>query len=85
MDYKILFPILEAGFLFWIFESVTDFGENVCIREALMEIEAQITRALEKGFRPTHIDTHMGTYNMHPDLTKGVRMIYLAMYQFVAL
>ena len=56
----------------FMWRGLQEFGENVNISEALMEIEAQIIKALEEGLRPTHIDTHMGTYNMHPDLAKGV-------------
>jgi len=74
--WKSLLPINKVPSLYnsegYTWRGLQEFGENVSIREALMEIEAQIIRALEKGLRPTHIDTHMGTYNMHPDLAKGV-------------
>ena len=41
-------------------------------QEALMEIEAQITTAIQAGLNPTHIDTHQGTYNMRYELAEGV-------------
>ncbi|MDO9109774.1 MAG: hypothetical protein Q7U40_03895 [Desulfatirhabdiaceae bacterium] len=34
-----------------------DLGATA-IREALMEIDAHIIRALQTGLKPTHIDTH---------------------------
>jgi hypothetical protein len=42
------------------------------VREALLEVEAQITRVLEAGLDPTHVDDHMGCYWQHPDLADGV-------------
>ncbi len=33
------------------------------------EIRAQVERALERGIRPGHIDTHMGTLYARPDFT----------------
>ena len=37
----------------FMWRGLQEFGENVNITEALMEIEAQIIKALEKGLRPT--------------------------------
>jgi predicted glycoside hydrolase/deacetylase ChbG (UPF0249 family) len=42
------------------------------IHEALMELEAQIIKALQAGLKPTHIDNHQAAYNLHPDLAKEV-------------
>ena len=74
--WKPLMPFNKVPSLYnsdgYMWRGLQEFGENVSIKEALMEIEAQIIRAFEKGLRPTHIDTHMGTYNMHPELAKGV-------------
>jgi predicted glycoside hydrolase/deacetylase ChbG (UPF0249 family) len=47
-------------------------SKHLNIQEALLEIEAQILKALQAGLKPTHIDTHQGTYNLHSDLAKGV-------------
>ena len=74
--WKPLLPFNKVPSLYnsdgYMWRGLQEFGENVSIREALKEIEAQIIRAFEIGLRPTHIDTHMGTYNMHPDLVRGV-------------
>lgn len=56
----------------YIWRSPREFGKHLNIGEALMEIEAQIIKALKAGLKPTHIDTHQGTYNWHPDLSRGV-------------
>ena len=61
----------------YIWRSPKEFGQHLNIQEALMEIEAQIIKALQAGLRPTHIDTHQGTYNWHPDLAKGVMKLSL--------
>jgi hypothetical protein len=45
----------------YIWRSPEEFGQHLNIPEALMEIEAQIIKALQAGLRPTHIDTHQGT------------------------
>ena len=47
-------------------------AKHLNIEEALMEIEAQIIKALQAGLRPTHIDNHQACYNLHPDLAKRV-------------
>ena len=77
--WKPLLPVSKVSSLYnpdgYMWQGLQEFGENVSIREALMEIKAQIIKALEKGLRPTHIDTHMGTYNMHPDLARGVMIL----------
>ena len=49
-----------------------DFGKHLNVRESLLEMEAQIVTALQAGLQPTHIDTHQGTYNWHPQLAQGV-------------
>lgn len=56
----------------YIWRSPEEFGKHLNISESLMEIEAQIIKALQAGLKPTHIDTHQGTYNWHPKLSKGV-------------
>lgn len=56
----------------YIWRSPEEFGKHLNIRKALMEIEAQITKAFQAGLNPTHIDTHQGTYNWHPELARGV-------------
>jgi len=56
----------------YIWRSPEEFGEHLNISEALMEIEAQIIKAFQAGLKPTHIDTHQGTYNWNPKLSEGV-------------
>ena len=40
-------------------------------KEVEAEIRAQIERALERGIRPSHIDTHMGTLYASPGFTEA--------------
>ncbi|MBC2733768.1 MAG: ChbG/HpnK family deacetylase [Desulfobacteraceae bacterium] len=74
--WKPLLPVEKVPSLYsqdgYMWRGLTEFGENLRITEALMEIEAQIKKALSIGLKPTHIDTHMGVYNIHPRLAKGV-------------
>lgn len=44
---------------FW--GSVDEVVEHATADEVEMEIRAQVERALSMGFRPTHLDSHMGT------------------------
>jgi chitin disaccharide deacetylase len=41
--------------------SVADVVKNATPHEVEAEIRAQIERAIQMGFRPTHLDSHMGT------------------------
>ncbi len=41
--------------------SVADVVKNATPDEVETEIKAQIERAIQMGFRPTHLDSHMGT------------------------
>lgn len=56
----------------YVWRTPEEFGKHLNITQAVMEIEAQIKRVLRAGLKPTHIDTHQGTYNWHPDLAKEV-------------
>ena len=77
--WKPLLPIEKVPSLYnpdgYMWRGLKEFGENLRITESLMEIEAQIKKALAIGLKPTHIDTHMGVYNIHPRLAKGVMML----------
>lgn len=44
-----------------MWRSVQEVVENATADEVEAEIRAQIDRALTMGFRPTHLDSHMGT------------------------
>lgn len=42
------------------------------VDEAILELEAQIVKVLEAGFKPTHIDAHYGNYYDSAELAKEV-------------
>jgi predicted glycoside hydrolase/deacetylase ChbG (UPF0249 family) len=54
----------EQGML-W--KKVEDVVKNSNIDEISREVRAQIEKSLALGYRPSHIDTHMGTLYGHPD------------------
>lgn len=56
-----------AGYL-W--RGVEDVYKNAKPEEALIEGRAQIKRALAAGIDVTHLDSHMGTLQLHPDYVK---------------
>lgn len=49
-----------------------DFFQYADIDEALMELEAQILKVLETGYRPSHLDYHMGTVYQSPEIQDGI-------------
>lgn len=54
----------EHGYL-W--RGVVDVYQNATPEHAYIEGKAQIDRALANGLSITHIDSHMGTFQLHPD------------------
>ena len=46
--------------------SVEDVVKHATVDEVDKEIRAQLARALDMGFRPTHLDSHMGTLFASP-------------------
>ena len=58
----------EDGFLF---RSVAEVAESASAAEVEREIRAQIDRAIQRGLRPGHIDTHMGTLYARPDFVEA--------------
>lgn len=58
----------EKGFM-WAREN--GFNENANLDEALLEMEAQIQKVLETGYKPSHLDFHMGTVYQNPRLYEG--------------
>ncbi len=42
--------------------------EHVDADEAYRECRAQVERAIELGLEPTHLDNHMGSLQLHPEL-----------------
>jgi chitin disaccharide deacetylase len=47
------------------------FKAHAAAEEAIHEIKAQIQKAVRLGFRPSHIDTHMGTVYVKPEVLKA--------------
>ena len=58
----------REGFL-WHTQRQT--AQNAKPGEVEKEIRAQVERAISKGTRPGHIDTHMGTLYVRPDFTEA--------------
>jgi predicted enzyme related to lactoylglutathione lyase/predicted glycoside hydrolase/deacetylase ChbG (UPF0249 family) len=52
-----------------------ELQQNLNVNEAIKELEAQIQAVLDIGLKPTHLDSHMGCYYLHPDLGKGVELL----------
>ncbi len=50
---------------------VIDTATHASAEEIETEIRAQVERAISRGIRPSHIDTHMGTLYARPDYTKA--------------
>ena len=53
----------------YLFRKVEAVALSAKPAEIETEIRAQIERAISKGTRPSHIDTHMGTVYSRPDFT----------------
>ena len=49
-----------------MWHSVMEVVMNASAEEVEKEIRAQIDKAIEMGYQPNHIDTHMGTLYGHP-------------------
>lgn len=62
----------ENGFFY---PSVEAVGKHADVAEALLEMSAQVNRAVSLGITPTHIDTHMGSVLAKPELV----MAYLSL------
>ncbi len=52
-----------------MYASVLEVVKHAKPEEVGMEISAQIRRARQMGWEPTHLDSHMGTLFAHPDYT----------------
>lgn len=62
----------EEGML-W--HEVPDVVQHATTEEVTKEIRAQIEKSISMGYRPDHIDTHMGTLYGHPEYTKAFLQI----------
>ncbi len=53
----------------YLWRGVLDTATHAKAEEIEAEIRAQVERAISRGIRPSHIDTHMGTLFARPDYT----------------
>ena len=60
--------LLDADGYLW--RGIEDVYSHAKPEEALFEGRAQIKRALAAGIDVTHLDSHMGTLQLHPDYVK---------------
>ena len=60
--------LLDAEGYMW--RDVPDVYAHATPEQALIEGRAQIRRALAAGMDVTHLDSHMGTLQLHPDYVK---------------
>jgi chitin disaccharide deacetylase len=54
-----------------LWPEVPDVAAHASAKEVETEIRAQIEKSLMLGYRPSHIDTHMGTLYGRPDYVKA--------------
>jgi predicted glycoside hydrolase/deacetylase ChbG (UPF0249 family) len=53
-----------------LWHEVPEVVAHATVEDVEKEIRAQIDKSIALGFRPSHIDTHMGTLYGHPDYIK---------------
>ncbi len=53
-----------------LWRSVPEVVTNATAKEVEIEIRAQIDKMINMGYKPSHIDTHMGTMYASPDFVK---------------
>jgi chitin disaccharide deacetylase len=61
--------LIDGEGMLW--RSVQEVVQNATPEEVEKEIRAQIEKSLAMGYRPGHIDTHMGTLYGHPEFAKS--------------
>jgi predicted glycoside hydrolase/deacetylase ChbG (UPF0249 family) len=54
-----------------LWRSVEAVVKNATVEEVATEVRAQIEKSLAMGYRPDHIDTHMGTLYGSPEFAKA--------------
>ncbi len=54
--------------------TLEEFRAAASVDEAVMEMEAQVDRALAAGLRPTHLDAHMGSFFDERFLARGLAL-----------
>ncbi len=55
----------------YLHRRVVDVVRNARPGDVEREVRAQVERALSRGIRPGHLDTHMGTLYAHPAFTRA--------------
>ena len=58
-----------------MWRSVPEVVQNASVEEIAKEVRAQIEKSIALGYRPDHIDTHMGTLYGHPEYAKAYLQI----------
>ena len=54
-----------------LWRSVPEVVQHATPEEVAKEVRAQIDKSIAMGYRPDHIDTHMGTLYGHPEFAKA--------------
>lgn len=54
-----------------LWHEVPQVVEHATVEDVEKEIRAQIEKSIAMGYRPDHIDTHMGTLYGHPEYSKA--------------
>ena len=62
----------EEGML-W--HEVSDVVQHATKKEVAIEVRAQIEKSIAMGYKPDHIDSHMGTLYGHPEFAKAFLQI----------
>ena len=57
--------LIDAEGKLW--HEVPDVLQHATVGDVAKEVRAQIDKSIELGYKPDHIDTHMGTLYGHPD------------------
>jgi len=58
-----------------LWRSVEEVVQHATVEEVAKEVRAQIEKSLSLGYRPDHIDTHMGTLYGSPEFAKAFLQI----------
>ena len=68
-DHKDVPSLIDSDGKFW--HEVPDVAAHATAEDMKKEIRAQIEKSIALGYKPSHIDSHMGTVFGRPDYTKA--------------